>query len=69
MTNEFTIRVVLVIMIVLQLLSGALDVKGEFLQGEFEFDKEETYLTVPDGLKEECGNNVLLKLLAPIYGL
>ena len=39
-TNEVTIRVVLVIMIVLQLLSGVLDVKGAFLQGEFEYDEE-----------------------------
>ena len=68
-TNEVTIRVVLVIMIVLQLLSGVLDVKGAFLQGEFEHDEEQIYLIVPDGLKEECGDNILLKLLAPIYGL
>ena len=37
-TNKVIIGEVLVIMIVLQLLSEVLDVKGEFLQGEFEFD-------------------------------
>ena len=68
-TNEVTIRVVLVIMIVLQLLSGVLDVKGAFLQGEFEYDEEQIYLTIPDGLKDEYDDSMLLKLLAPIYGL
>ena len=39
------------------------------MQGEFEFGAEQTCLTIPDGLKEERGNNVLLKLLSPTYGL
>ena len=64
-----TIRVVLVIMLILRLLAGVLDVKGAFLQGQFARDEEQIYMHVPDGLEEEYGNDVYLKLLAPIYGL
>ena len=42
-TNKVTIRVVIVITLVLQLYSGLLDMKGAFLQGEFE-SKEKTYI-------------------------
>ena len=51
-TNEVTIRIVLVIIIVLQLLAGVLDVKGAFLHGEFDSDEEQIHMTVPDGLEE-----------------
>ena len=68
-TNEVTIRIVLVLIIILQLLAGVLDVKGAFLQGEFGKDEEQMHMTVPDGLEDEHTENVLLKLLAPIYGL
>ena len=68
-TNEVTIRVVLVLILVMQLLAGVLDVKGAFLQGEFDDDEEQIYMTVPDGMEEYYGQDVLLKLLAPIYGL
>ena len=53
----------------IQLLAGVLDVTGAFLQGEFDSDEEQTCMTVPDGLEEHYEKNVLLKLLAPIYGL
>ena len=39
-TNETTIRSVLVIILILKLLAGVLDVKGAFLQGEFTDDEE-----------------------------
>ena len=39
------------------------------MKGEFEHDEEQTCLTVSDVLKEEHVNNVLLKLLVPIYSL
>jgi len=68
-TNEVTIRIVLVIILVLRLLAGVLDVKGAFLQGEFDKDEADIYMHVPDGLEDHYGDNVLLKLLAPIYGL
>ena len=51
-TNEVTIRIVLVIILVMQLLAGVLEVKGAFLQGEFDSDEEQTHLTVPDGLED-----------------
>lgn len=51
-TNEVTIRVILVIMIVIRLLEGLLDVKGAFLQGQFEKDEKPIYIKVPDGIEE-----------------
>jgi len=68
-TNEVTIRIVLVIIILLQLLAGVLDVKGAFLQGNFDDDEEPIYMEVPDGLEDKYDENIVLKLLAPIYGL
>ena len=68
-TNEVTIRIVLVLIILLLLVAGVLDMKGTFLQGEFDNDKEQIYITVLDGLEEYYRSNVLLKLLILIYGL
>ena len=68
-TNKITIRVVLMIIIILQLFTGLLDVKCAFLQGEFRPNKKPIYMKVPKGLENEYLNNVLLKLLAPIYSL
>ena len=56
-------------MIVLQLVAGVLDVKGAFLQDEFDSDKEDIYMTVPDSLEDEYESKIILKLLTPIYGL
>jgi len=68
-TNEVTIRVLMVIILVLQLHSGLLDVKGAFLQGEFGKNDKDLYMKVPEGLESYYPDNVYLKLLAPIYGL
>ena len=45
-TNEVTIRVVMVIAIVLRLFTGLIDIKGAFLQGEFEKNEKELYMKV-----------------------
>ena len=59
----------LVLSIILQLLAGVLNVKGAFLQGKFGTEEEQICLTVPDRLEDKYETNLLLKLLAPIYGL
>ena len=59
-TNEVTIRIVLVIMLILRLLAGVLDVKGAFLQGEFDEDEVDVCMHVSAGLEEHYGDNVLL---------
>ena len=68
-TNKVTIRVVMVIAIVLRLCIGLIDIKGVFLQGEFEKNKKELYMKVSQGLEDKYPDNVYRKLLAPIYGL
>ena len=59
----------LTIIIALQLLARVLDIKGAFLQGKFDEDEKVIYMKIPDGLQDKYEENVLLKLLAPIYGL
>ena len=68
-TNEVTMRVLMVIILVLQLYSGLIDVKGAFLQGEFGKGEKELYIEAPQGLEKHYPKNVYLKLLAPICGL
>ena len=64
-----TIRVVLIIILVLQMFSGLLDVKGAFLLEEFEPNKKPILMRILEGLENEYTSSVLLKLLVPIYGL
>jgi len=68
-TNEVTIRIVLVISLVLRLFTGLLDVKGAFLQGEFGPNDKEMYMKMPQGLEDKYLKDAYLKLLALIYGL
>ena len=68
-TNEITIRITLLIIIVLKLLGGLLDVKVAFLQGEFENNEKQTCMQVPQGMEKHYPDNVWLLLLALIYGL
>ena len=56
-------------MIILRLYRGLLDVKGAFLQGEFDMDEKSIYMKVPGGIEKYYPNNIYLLLLAPIYEL
>ena len=68
-TNKVTIRIVLTLIIIMQLLAGVLNVKGAFSQEEFDDNKKQIYPTLLDRIEEYYRQDVLLKLLAPVYGL
>ena len=58
-----------VITLVLRSHDRLLDVKGSFLQGEFEKNEKYMCMNIPQGLEDSYSDNVHLKLLAPTYGL
>ncbi len=66
-TNSATIRIVLTLMIMADMLAHAVDVKGAFLHGEFE-DEEVIHMKVPQGFEKHFPEgSVLLKKC--LYGL
>jgi hypothetical protein len=67
-TNETTIRIVLILMAMANWCAHVLDVQGAFLNGRFE-DGEELYMQVPEGFVNYYSGNVVLKLKRTIYGL
>ena len=68
-TNDATIRIVLVMMIMAKWCGELLDIKGAFLHGDFE-NGEDLCMEIPEGFEKHYDvNNFVLKLLQTIYGL
>jgi hypothetical protein len=67
-TNDATISIIMVLMIIFKWSAPLVDVKGAFLCGNFE-DGEEIFMEVLEGFEEFYGTYVLLLLLQTIYGL
>jgi hypothetical protein len=68
-TNDVTIRIVLVIMLMAGWVGELLDIKGAFLHGDFE-DGKNVYMEVPEGFgKYYDPMYYVLLLLQTIYGL
>jgi hypothetical protein len=67
-TNDTTIRIIMVLMIIFKWSAQLVDVKGAFLCGNFK-DGEEIFMEAPEGFEEFYGAYVLLLLLQKIYGL
>ena len=61
-TNEATIRVVLVLSVIFRWTNELIDVKGAFLCGNFQEEKP-IYMKVPEGFEKYYQGNVLLLLL------
>ncbi|KAI9195028.1 hypothetical protein LWI28_010959 [Acer negundo] len=61
-----TIRILLSLAASLDWKLHQLDVKNVFLNGDLE---EEVYISVPPGLKQKGGNNLVCKLQKSLYGL
>ena len=68
MTNEATIRVVLVLSVVFGWANQLVDVKGAFLCGNFQEEKP-IYMKVPEGFETHYTEGMVLKLMKTIYGL
>ena len=67
-TNDTTIRIAFVLMIMMQGDGKLCDVKGAFLHGEFE-DGEVIYIHVPKGFEKHYAKDDVLRLNKTIYGL
>jgi hypothetical protein len=67
-TNSATIRIVLTLMIMASMLAHVVDVKGAFLNGEFE-DGEIIHMKVPQGFEKHFPEGSVLLLLKYLYGL
>ena len=68
-TNDMSIRIIMVLALMAGWASKIVDVKGAFLRGEFEDGAEPVYLKVPEGFEQFYPKNVVLMLLKTIYGL
>jgi hypothetical protein len=67
-TNSATIRIVLVLMVMADMIAHVVDVKGAFLHGEFE-DGEKIYMKIPKGFEKYFLAESVLMLLKFLYGL
>jgi hypothetical protein len=68
-TNDVTIRIVMVIMIMANWCGELLDIKGAFLHGDFE-DGKNVFMEVPEGFEKHYDPMYyVLLLLQTIYGL
>ena len=67
-TNDHTIRIVLILLCMAGWLSHILDVQGAFLNGRFA-DEEVLFMEIPEGFERFYGRNALLRLRRTIYGL
>jgi len=66
-TNEATIRVVMVLSIVFGWANQLVDVKGTFLCGNFQ-DEKPIYMKVPEGFETYYVEGMVLRLMRTIYG-
>jgi hypothetical protein len=68
-TNDITIRIVMILMIMATWVGELLDVKGEFLHGQFGERMKPLHMFIPQGMEQYYPLNWILKLLKTIYGL
>jgi hypothetical protein len=69
-TNDITICVILVLIILTNWAGELLDIKGAFLHGDFEDGKNVVYMKVPQGFEKHYDPMYYgLLLLQTIYGL
>lgn len=67
-TNDITIRIILLLMIMMRGDGRVCDVQGAFLHGKFH-DNEEIYMRIPEGFEKYYGKDEVLLLNRTIYGL
>jgi hypothetical protein len=68
-SNEVTIRIVFTLMLMAGWVGELLDLKGAFLHGDFE-DEKDVYLKVPEGFEQYYDPRIfVLLLMQTLYGL
>gem|GEM_PF-6951265 len=67
-TNDATIRITMVLMLLATWSAQIVDVKGAFLHGNLD-DGEKIYMEIPEGFESKYSANCVLLLLRTLYGL
>ena len=68
-TNDMSIRIVMVLNLMAGWIDKIIDVKGSFFCGELDEVNEPVYMAAPEGFEKHYANQVVLFLLKTIYGL
>ena len=68
-TNDMSIRILMVLALITGWISKIVDIKGAFLHGGFDEGTEPVYMAVPEVFENHYNNQVVLLLLKTIYGL
>ena len=68
-TNELSIRIMMVLALMAGWAMKIVDIKGAFLRGEFEEGSDPVYLEIPQGFEKYYPKNCVLRLLRTLYGL
>ncbi len=66
--NAATIRIILVLMVMVNMMVHIVDVKGAFLHGEYE-GGEKVYMTIPRGFEKHFPDSCVILLLKCLYEL
>jgi hypothetical protein len=68
-TNNMTIQIVMILMIMATWFGKLLEVKGAFLHGQFGECEKPLHMYIPQGLEQFYPLKWILRLLKRIYGL
>ena len=68
MTNSATIRIVLVLMVMANMIAHIVDVKEALMHGEFE-DEDKVHMAVPHGFEKYFPPECVILLIKCLYGL
>jgi hypothetical protein len=68
-TNDITIRIVMVLMLMAAWFGELLDVKGALVQGNFGRQEKPLHMRIPQGIEKFYPLHWILLLLKTIYGL
>ena len=67
-TNDMSVRIVFVLALMAGWIRKISDVKGAFLKGELDMNKEQIYMHVPEGFEKIYKEDEILQLKKVIYG-
>ena len=67
-TNDCSVRIVMVLALMARWHGHIVDVKGGFLNGHLDHEKEKMYLGIPEGFERFYPARVILLLLKAIHG-
>ena len=67
-TNDCSVRIIMVLVLMERWYGQIVDVKGAFLNGHLDHEKEKMYMHLPEGFKRYYPTNVYLLLMKALHG-